>query len=141
MVLFTPPACPCTRASVEELGRVFSRLRTSPTLVVSVFADALPTDTATWQSNLPENLRRLPVDRFVPDVEGRWSARFGATTSGEVHAYADPETPRFHGGITGSRGHVGDNEGARRLQHILQNKAAAATRAPVFGCALKAELR
>lgn len=42
----------------------------------------------------------------------------------------------FSGGITGSRGHSGDNEGRRAIVSLLTGEGAYKSDTPVFGCSL-----
>jgi hypothetical protein len=42
----------------------------------------------------------------------------------------------FQGGITGSRGHVGDNNGAEAVLAFVNSKAVSVRVTPVFGCAI-----
>jgi hypothetical protein len=70
------------------------------------------------------------------DEAGREAARFGATTSGHVLLYDRGGRLRFSGGITASRGHVGDNAGRAALLGLLIHGETERERTPVFGCPL-----
>jgi hypothetical protein len=72
----------------------------------------------------------------LDDADGAESRRFGAAASGHVVAYDAAGRLRFHGGVTASRGHEGDNAGADALVAILRGGKPAITSAPTFGCAI-----
>jgi hypothetical protein len=55
----------------------------------------------------------------VADPDGEEAQRFGAATSGHVLLFDPAGELRFSGGITASRGHVGDNDGCDRLIRLL----------------------
>ena len=88
---------------------------------------------ATARRFCEEGARVVLVDR---DADGVEAARFGAKTSGQALLYAADGRLLFHGGLTPSRGHEGDNEGLRRVTAILDGKAAR-DESPVFGCSLR----
>jgi hypothetical protein len=76
------------------------------------------------------------------DDGGVEARRFGVKTSGTVLLYSALGRLLFHGGITGSRGHEGDNYGITRLAAALRGGAgdtAVPVVSRVFGCALGAE--
>lgn len=84
-----------------------------------------------------ERARAIAGVRVFADVDGKEAARFGAVTSGHVVAYDNDGVRVFSGGITGSRGHEGDNVGAERLVDVIGGGAAAG--AHVYGCGLVAD--
>lgn len=124
-VMFLHPDCPCSRASVHELEAV---LRRHPlgARVIAVFEGR--GDGALWDAVG----RTSSIIRAVDD--GTESARFGARTSGFTVVYDASGALAFHGGITGSRGHVGDNMGRRVFGEALAGHAGGEH--GVFGCAL-----
>lgn len=74
------------------------------------------------------------------DDGGLEAARFHASTSGTVLLYSAAGRLRFEGGVTESRGHVGDNFGLDELSAALNATTASESRSSqVFGCALGAE--
>jgi hypothetical protein len=75
---------------------------------------------------------RASISISSDDLE---AARFGAKTSGHVVVYDAFGIRRYSGGITGSRGHVGDNVGRRLVEQIIDGAPGDLTHA-VFGCAL-----
>jgi hypothetical protein len=121
LVMFVHAECPCSRASLAELA-------TLPIAPVIVFVG--DGDGASW-----ELARAIPGSTVVRDPDGREAARFGAATSGATVVYDRAGALRFTGGITGSRGHTGDNVGRRAVADLLAGSEALATHA-VFGCTL-----
>lgn len=79
--------------------------------------------------------------KMVDDVEGKEAARFGAETSGHVMLYDKASRLIFSGGITGARGRIGDNPGARAvIAHLMGNSNERAG-SPTFGCLIREEAR
>ena len=70
------------------------------------------------------------------DDDGAEARRFGVETSGQTLLYDARGALIFSGGITGSRGHAGENAGAAALAALLTRGAAAQRGADVFGCPL-----
>jgi hypothetical protein len=76
------------------------------------------------------------VEVFVDDG-GVEAKRFGASTSGETMLYDESGDIQFHGGITGARGHEGDNAGRRRVLELLRKGRKGRpdrNESPTFGC-------
>jgi hypothetical protein len=98
---------------------------------------------ADWQN---KRLYREAAERLhatiVPDVNGRYAARFGALTSGAVLYFsAARENGKrellFSGGVTGGRGRVGENAGVEELKAALySDRETGDGKTPVFGCGL-----
>jgi hypothetical protein len=57
-------------------------------------------------------------------------------TSGQTVLYDNEGALLFSGGITGARGHAGDNAGRTSLVELLNRGAAGRSRTSVFGCPL-----
>lgn len=132
IVMFAHPYCPCTRASLAELAAVMRDDRHDATATVVFFApdDAVELDSPTWAA-----AGDLPRTRRVLDHGGVLAKLFGATTSGHLVIYDREGGLLFSGGITGSRGHVGDNIGRRSVLARLTEQPAQPTY-DVFGCSL-----
>ena len=130
------PQCVCSRASLTELAEILARADTRPKTYVLFlkprgFADGWE-KTDTWRA-----AAALPDVTVVRDDEGATAARFGAVTSGQTFLYDAGGRLVFSGGITGSRGHAGDNAGRASVVAILNRREsvlASVTR--VFGCSL-----
>jgi len=75
------------------------------------------------------------VTRTIDD--GREGHIFGVATSGQTTVYDARGRLVFSGGITGARGHFGDNSGVEEISALLKNSSSAkSTVTPVYGCAL-----
>src|SRR5258706_356126 len=70
------------------------------------------------------------------DDDGVEVKRFHSETSGHTMLYAGNGRLMFHGGITFSRGHSGDNSGRSALVALLENEGSNQSKTPVFGCSL-----
>jgi len=135
LVLFAHPRCPCTRASLGELRRIVDAQRGRVDAQVWVVVpDGAPAD---W-SDRGElvSAADIPGVAIHFDHGGAEAKRFGAHTSGQVVLYDAVGRLRYQGGVTGSRGHAGDNDGEERLLAQLQITVPVALVAPVFGCDL-----
>jgi hypothetical protein len=62
-------------------------------------------------------------------------------TSGQTFLYDARGTLLFSGGITGARGHAGDNAGRASIVALLNRAGAATTSTNVFGCSLFASAK
>jgi hypothetical protein len=135
LILFAHPLCPCTEATLQELKDLLTD-NSNKVSVVIVFSipPGLP---ANWkQGDLWQSATRNPSFRVVQDSEGREARRFGVTGSGHCLLYSPSGRLLFSGGITGSRGHMGENPGRLALVALITNGHAAINHTPVFGCSL-----
>jgi hypothetical protein len=134
LVMAVHPQCPCTRASAWELARVLTSCQGLAEVYILIF---LP-ERAGHGWVTPDVLQRLgtmPGVHLVDDPAGEEAAHFGARTSGQVALYAQNGRLLFRGGITGTRGHEGDNAGRRALIGLIRNNRSSYPReTPVFGC-------
>ena len=137
--VFLDARCPCSRATVAELARVAARL-SNPTEFQVLFAAADESDSSWKSSSLYEDVSRLPGVTVFADVGGARARSYGIATSGQVLAYRPDGTLAFAGGVTGSRGHEGDNDGKSQLLAALDASSASprreATTTAVYGCEL-----
>jgi hypothetical protein len=136
LVMFVHPQCPCSRASVEELNALMAhRSRQIEAYVLFLQPEGVNPD---WvRTDLWRSAAAIPGVRTVADEGGREAARFGARTSGQTLVYGPGGDLLFSGGITGARGHVGDNAGREAIESITETdtrRPKATT--PVFGCSL-----
>jgi hypothetical protein len=131
LLVFLHPECPCSRASVAELGRVLAK-NGRPVQVMACVAH--------WKGSVGGSLwdavERIPGVKVIADVEGQIAKRFGAETSGTAALYNESGRLIFFGGITGARGHEGDNAGEDALQHLLLGQPSSYTRPNVYGCSI-----
>lgn len=137
IIAFIHPACPCSRATVEEFHNLMQEGdKDSVGTVVFFMPPAMESE---W-SLLPiiqsvKRIRNVTVDY---DTDGSEAELFGVTTSGHILIYDNRGVLQFSGGITGSRGHTGDNHFFQLARQAIVNKKAKYAATPVFGCALRA---
>ena len=135
LLVFLHPHCPCSRASVAELGRLLQRVRDRVSARVLLVRPAGVEPG--WESTRLRDLRAaLPAVTVAVDEEGREAARFGAATSGVCMLYDRQGRLMFAGGITALRGHEGDSLGQERIVSLVGGGAADRNDSPVFGCPL-----
>jgi hypothetical protein len=132
LVLVAHPRCPCTRATVAELGRLMARRRGA----LAAHVLFLRPEKSWERTDLWRAAAALPGTRVLADSGGRDAALFGAATSGHVLVYDATGVLRYSGGITGSRGHEGGNPGLDAVVGLLTRGRADRDRWPVFGCPL-----
>jgi hypothetical protein len=137
LVMFAHPNCPCTRASLGELGEIMVR---SKGLISARVLFYQPTKRpADWgKDDLSGLARALPQVTVQDDIDGMEAARFGATTSGYTVVYDVYGKLQFRGGITRARGQVGASAGRQIILSLLNQTQVTEGEAPVFGCALTA---
>ena len=135
LVFLAHPQCSCTRASLAELAEVLARAESHPkTYVLFLKPAEFP---AGWeQTELWRTASALPNVTVVRDDDGVEARHFGAVTSGQTVLYDAAGLRVFSGGITGSRGHAGDNTGRASLVSLLNQRPATASITSVFGCPL-----
>lgn len=135
LLVFVHPRCPCSRASIGELAKI---LRSCQGRVdTTVFFYAPRRETAAWATtDLWESAAQIPGVRTVVDFGGVKARSFGAHTSGQAVLYDAGRRLQFAGGITISRGHHGDNDGASAVIAAILGQPHPRHAAPVFGCAL-----
>ena len=135
LLVFAHPNCPCTRATLAELDRLLAHVDGGADVHVVLWQPDAP-DAASAETSLADLAAAIPHVQVQWDVRGREAARFGVATSGEVLLYDGNDRLRFAGGITGARGHEGDNAGSDALLLQLTAASEAAASSPVFGCGL-----
>ncbi|HAH48600.1 MAG TPA: hypothetical protein DCM07_27905 [Planctomycetaceae bacterium] len=138
LVMFAHPRCPCTTASLNELAKI---VRLGPerndARVIFFKSSAFPEGwekTALWKT-----AAAIPGVSVFSDLDGSTAKLFNATTSGYTLLYDTQGKLLFHGGITGSRGHTGDNAGRSAIESILLQGTAERTETFTFGCPLSGE--
>jgi len=137
LVMLAHPHCPCTRASIAELERALAAGgETVATHVVFIQPAAAGPE---WrQSDLLRRAAAIPGVRVHWDAGEAEARRFGIQTSGHTLLYDAGGRLLFSGGITGARGHEGDNTGRSAIVSLLLQGKAARARSLVFGCSLGA---
>jgi hypothetical protein len=136
LVMFVHPLCPCSRASLHELQVLAAhegdRIRS---FVVFTKPKGLSSD---WvNTDLWKTASSIPGVTCIADADGRETKLFHAQVSGEALLYDGGGRLRFHGGITVSRGHEGDNPGRMTIESFLAGESLVLSETPVFGCRLQ----
>ncbi|CAG1009752.1 hypothetical protein PHYC_03743 [Phycisphaerales bacterium] len=137
VTVYAHPHCPCTRATIEELARIIAAAPREARYEVGFFRPAEEPDRwaygTTW-----DNASSIPGVRVWTDPDGRAAAGLGAVVSGHVVVRDANDQVVFSGGITGSRGHSGDNAGAEAvLSRLLRGEGLSAY--PAYGCTIRDE--
>jgi hypothetical protein len=88
-------------------------------------------DTDRWR-----RAAEIPGVTPVLDDGGGLASEFGSFTSGHALLYAPDGRLLYSGGITGARGHDGDNEGRRDILALIAGAAPTSHRQPIYGCGL-----
>jgi hypothetical protein len=136
LMLFLHPQCDCSRATVSELAKIEARCHNA--LHPTVFFYKPKSRTLDWiHSDLWNDVAQLPGVTALIDTDGRIAAHYGVHTSGQVLLY-DAKTGRlvFSGGITGGRGHEGDNQGEDAIVEFANHNRCPVASTPVYGCAI-----
>jgi hypothetical protein len=90
-----------------------------------------------WEkTDLWRSAASIPGVTAMIDDQGAEADRFHAATSGQTLLYDAAGILQFSGGITGSRGHSGDNPGQTAIVSLVNSGAAERTETSVFGCPL-----
>jgi hypothetical protein len=134
VVMFAHPLCPCSRASVAELGELLRRSGAVDAHLLTIRPEGVGPE---WSEGLL-GASAISGLRVTQDRNGVEARRFGAHTSGHVVIYDAGGRLRFSGGITGARGHFGDNASLDRAVGSLSGGVERAASSPVYGCCLEA---
>lgn len=135
LVIMAHPHCPCSRASIGELALVMARCQGRVSAYVLFFKP--PDFPEGWErTDLWDSAGRIPGVTVLSDEGGIEASRFNAVTSGTAMLYNAEGRLLFSGGITGSRGHSGENEGRSAIVALVTGEAATRAETPVFGCSL-----
>jgi hypothetical protein len=138
LLLFAHPRCTCTRASLSELAWILDRYPDRVAArVVFLRPDGVDEHWVDGDTYAVAGAMAR-VERIVDDG-GAESRLFGAVTSGTALLYDTRGHLQFSGGITGARGHVGDNLGRSRVAALVAGGFADRPESPVFGCELDPE--
>jgi hypothetical protein len=113
------------------MARIGGQARAHVLFVRPRAADADWDKTALWQS-----AASIPGVIVHADPGGAEAALFRAVTSGQLIVYDPSGKLLFRGGITGARGHEGDNVGLARALALITGGRADQNESKVFGCAL-----
>jgi hypothetical protein len=140
LVVAAHPQCPCSRATVNELNRLMVRC-TNKLSPVFLFYRPAGSKTTWNQTELWRSAVAIPGVKAIDDPDGIQSAQFNATTSGESFLYDPAGKLCFHGGITGGRGHEGDNDGEDTVVSLVNaganQKQVQVAHTQFFGCSIR----
>jgi hypothetical protein len=132
LVMTLHPRCTCSLASLAELQSFLARsLR--PTSTYLLFHREGEADASSGE--LWKRAQAIPGVVVISD-DGTEAAIFHANTSGQTMLYDASGNLRFKGGITGARGHEGENFGLDALLAALLPSTRPVATVPVFGCSL-----
>ncbi len=135
LIIFVHPKCPCSKASIAELDRLLTsfhdRLRT---IVVFIKPEG---QSESWvKGNLWTKVQSLPEVTVYIDNDNQETHNFMVDTSGEVLLFNINGKLIYHGGITASRGHEGDNKGRTLISNYLRTGTIKEKQGYAFGCTL-----
>jgi hypothetical protein len=135
LLMVAHPHCPCTRASIAELAKIMAH---SPEGVKATVLFVKPSGVgADWDdTDLRRSAAAIPGIIVLTDEDGIEAARFGAQTSGHTLVFDREGKLLFSGGITATRGHVGDNAGENAVLTALRQQTPDRAGTAVFGCSL-----
>jgi hypothetical protein len=141
LIMLAHPHCPCTRASMDELAHVMARVQGKVAAYVLFYTPRGPNRTGgsglDWENTeLRRTAGQIPGVTVLSDVDGAEARRFGAETSGHTLLFDSTGRLLFNGGITGSRGHSGDNAGESAIVSLVNNRVSKRSETLVFGCSL-----
>jgi hypothetical protein len=135
LLLFGHPQCTCTRASIAELERIVAKCQGRLKATVFLLQPSDEADdwskTAIWR-----NAAAIPGVQVAADRDGATALQFGAAVSGQVLLFSARGDLLFSGGITGSRGHEGDNAGSDAVVAAAFGRAPWPAHTPVYGCSI-----
>ena len=133
LVMLMHPRCSCSHASLQELSRLLAHFHEHVSAAILFYSlESVEHDwekTALWST-----ATSLPGVRVIRDINGAEAKLFRVYTSGYTVLYDAAGHLLFHGGITPSRGHSGDNAGSQAIAALLTHHLAAHQHTPVFGC-------
>ncbi len=138
LIMFAHPQCPCTRASVGELELILAKEKDRVGASV-VFIKPESMEESWVRSGLFKTAGSIPGVSVRIDEGGSQAKLFGATVSGQTFLYDVRGELIFEGGITGARGHSGDNAGRSAIEAMINDRSPLLTKTPFFGCMLHDE--
>lgn len=135
LVVLLHACCPCSRASLAELGHLLDE---GPGRVAVHVVFVRPEETPEgWErSALWDQAQTLPGAAVHIDPSGQEARRFGALTSGASYLFDPQGRLLFRGGLTATRGGAGPNAGCSAVAARLAGETTAHAETPVFGCPL-----
>lgn len=133
LIFFYHPHCPCTKATIRCLERIFTRFDDQPNFVAVAYCPGTEHDS--WiESSLTATLRNVDQSQVVIDRDGKYCMNFGVCTSGHAVVYDDTGRLIFSGGVTPGRGHEGHSRAASDLLNKINGLSGEVSHWPVYGC-------
>ena len=136
LVVFFHPECSCSDATVAELNELLAKVPRDRVETVAAFVKPSGWTDAQLKGSLWKDASAIPGVRVL-EASDRDAEIFGARTSGHAFLYDRRGSLRFSGGLTPSRGHMGDAEGPSAIIKALRVGGSGDplfTR--IFGCGL-----
>jgi len=135
LVMFVHPQCPCTRASIIELGKLITNYKNRLKAYVLLFSPkSVPSG---WdRTALRNSAQSIPGVIVLSDIDGIEASRFHSVTSGQTMIYNPHGQLLFSGGITAARGQEGDNPSLNSAKLALDIQSSKTRKTLVFGCSL-----
>ena len=124
---------------MEELNRLLAQSQGRVTAQVYFLTPGKASEDWT-NTDLWRSATAIPGVTVHEDPDGTQARLFGAETSGDVLLYDRRGQLMFQGGITGSRGHAGDNAGESSIISFLAGRETGLKKTPVYGCSLLNEV-
>ncbi|HEY9774193.1 MAG TPA: hypothetical protein V6C81_10340 [Planktothrix sp.] len=134
LVMAVHRQCPCTRASINELNKIMTKCAGRLQAALLIYRPSGEQFVAFGDST-SDAIGMTNVER-VDDANAAKADLFNATTSGECFLYNPEGLLCFHGGITGSRGHEGDNGGEDSVVALVNGEISGFQKSPYFGCSI-----
>ncbi|HVG32635.1 MAG TPA: hypothetical protein VM911_06125 [Pyrinomonadaceae bacterium] len=135
LVLTVHPHCPCSRATVGELAEIMAHAQGRLNAYVLFLKPAGFSED--WEkTDLWQTAAGIPGVSVIVDDRGLEARLFNSSTSGQTILYDASGDLLFSGGITGSRGHSGDNAGRSAIISLVNEKVTERAETFVFGCPL-----
>lgn len=132
LVMGLHPHCPCSRASVGELLKIYSHAHERMKVTVLVFKPKGAGNEWIKSSTVSSLVKMNP--HLLVDTDGEIAKRLGLGTSGQVLLYGPGGKLLFDGGITSARGHSGDNLGEDAILELVRVGHSQLNTTEVFGC-------
>jgi len=138
LIMFAHPQCPCTKASLLELQDLERKLH--GLVKVKVFFIRPVSKDRNWlESSSWALAKTIPGAEVSADPQGTLARMFNAQVSGETVLYSTDGELLFEGGVTPSRGHVGENHGTQAIIETILTGRTSIVHTPIYGCALFSE--
>ncbi len=136
VVMALHPKCPCTKTSLEVLGRL---LAIDSDSTYCSFLVSLPSDqSVSWiDTPITKLAMSLPNASLAVDVEAKRAHQLGLMNSGSVILVQSDGSVTFRGGITSGRTCSDESPGSVNAASLIRREIIAAITTPTFGFPLQ----